>query len=80
MSTATTSSSINGLSSPGMAAPTVLQTGASKMAAAAKRGQAGLDSGPRRSTSEEEEHPLSEKSLKARCVPVEPFLDRNALP
>lgn len=50
----------------GMSTP---QTGASKMAAAAKRGQAGIDgiSKPKRMTTEEEEdHPLSEKSLKAR--------------
>lgn len=43
------------------------QTGASKMAAAAKRGQAGLDKGKGVHV-EEEDHPLSEKSLRARYV------------
>jgi hypothetical protein len=52
----------------------VPQTGASKMAAAAKRGATGLDGipRPRRGSQavavEEEDHPLSDKSLRARCV------------
>lgn len=51
------------------------QTGASKMAAAAKRGATGVDGLPRsRRGSQavpvgEEDHPLSEKCLKAKLVP-----------
>jgi hypothetical protein len=47
------------------------KTGASKMAAAAKRGQAmGIDGLPpvKPDGEEEEDHPLSEKSLKSRSV------------
>jgi len=51
--------------------PVIPQTGASKMAAAAKRGATGSDvPRPRRGSQavpiEEEDHPLSEKSLHAR--------------
>jgi hypothetical protein len=49
------------------------QTGASKMAAAAKRGQTAVIDGlpPVQADGEEEEdHPLSEKMLAARCVVV----------
>jgi hypothetical protein len=57
------------------------QTGASKMAAAAKRGATGLDGipRPRRGSQavpiEEDDHPLSEKSLRARCVPSQTHCD-----
>jgi hypothetical protein len=69
-STATT----GGLSGTG-AGMVVPQTGASKMAAAAKRAATGIDGipRPRRGSqavqSEDEDHPLSEKCLQARCVP-----------
>ncbi|ORY33435.1 kinase-like domain-containing protein [Naematelia encephala] len=68
-STASSTTSVNGLaqSQVGLGIMATPQTGASKMAAAAKRGQAGLDgmSGKGKGP-EEEDHPLSEKSLKAR--------------
>ena len=80
VATVSSSASVNGLGGTGVAmtnsqiAPTP-QTGASRMAAAAKRGQAGLDTRPKASTAEkEEEHPLSEKSLRAQCVTIPPFL------
>jgi hypothetical protein len=66
--------SLNGLRAAGdggglMGTP---KTGASKMAAAAKRGQAGIDGLPAykngMTVPEAEDHPLSDKSLKARYV------------
>jgi hypothetical protein len=52
------------------------KTGASKMAAAAKRGQAGME-GTNPSTTIDEDHPLSDKSLKARYIylPLHPCSD-----
>lgn len=55
------------------------KTGASKMAAAAKRGQAGLDGLPRNASDgsiEEEDHPLSDKSLKSRYAHLHQFLNK----
>jgi hypothetical protein len=55
----------------GLGVTSTPKTGASKMAAAAKRGQAGIEGlpplkGP--GVVEDEDHPLSDKSLKARYV------------
>jgi hypothetical protein len=72
-STTTGTSGLHGTGGSGTSLPAMVpQTGASKMAAAAKRGATGLDGipRPRRGSqavpTEEEDHPLSEKSLHAR--------------
>jgi hypothetical protein len=69
--TASSSTSVHGLLAHSVAslapmttATSTPQTGASKMAAAAKRGQAGIDGLPVKQ--EEEDHPLSEKCLRER--------------
>lgn len=71
-STSTTTGGLNTMGSGTSLPAAVPQTGASKMAAAAKRAATGMDGIPRprrgsqATPTEDEDHPLSEKCLQAR--------------